>query len=371
MKQEVHDLLQNPGASGRLLFERLQVGFENPEKIEGACQVELTGEGAMSFYLVFEQDRLGFIEGKHPSPRAKVEMPAEIALDIALGDNINLLDPKNLDLIEASGDMVMVGILAQLTKLPRGDASERFKEAEARGAKLAPMATVERLLRPSVEQVTAAIAESRPIIIVGLLQELWPEAVTWTFEDVRVKFGNTTVRSNVGTMPIGEFLDQLKAPGSIVPYTYGAPLPEELLSAFPPPFYAKDTFGPAQIWMGSGPGQISTPLHRDSGEAFLGQVIGRKQFILYSPDQTEYMYAFKSFNRDQPCWANPWQPDYAKYPLFQKARATKFMLSPGELLIIPRGWYHTVRSLDVTLSIGFHREPVSDFGRIISRKDAN
>jgi ribosomal protein L16 Arg81 hydroxylase len=139
----------------------------------------------------------------------------------------------------------------------------------------------------------------------------------------------------------------------------------EMVDYFPPPFFDPASVGPAQLWMGSGPNRISTPLHRDSGDAFLGQLIGRKRFKLYSPDQTLYLYVFKSYNRDQPCWVNPWEPDFKRFPLFSEAFATEFILEPGELLIIPRGWYHTVMALDRTLSVGFHREPVTDFGRML------
>ncbi len=117
--------------------------------------------------------------------------------------------------------------------------------------------------------------------------------------------------------------------------------------------------------MGSGPNQVSTLLHRDSGDAFLGQIIGRKRFKLYAPNQTPYMYVYKSYNRDQPCWVDPWAPDLERFPLFKHASAVEFTLMPGELLVIPRGWYHTVLALETTLSVGYHREPVSDFGRVL------
>ena len=35
-------------------------------------------------------------------------------------------------------------------------------------------------------------------------------------------------------------------------------------------------------------------------------------------------------------------PDLKKYPKFSKARAISFEQRPGELLIIPPGWFHQV-----------------------------
>jgi hypothetical protein len=355
------------GQAGRLLFERLKVGFENPDRVVGVCQFELAGEGTRSFYLTFRERELDYSEGTHPEPVARVGMPLTLAMEIAVGDNVDMRDPRNLDQIDASGDVRLLAILSQLTKVPNRDAKERFKDAEERGRKLPRIREVERITVTSKEQVAERMAAGLPIIIMNGLSK-WKEAFSWTFHDIKRKFGHLSLRSNLGESTLGEFLEQLnRSTEGEVPYTFGCPMPKELADLFEPPFFEKESFGIGQLWMGSAAGHVSTYLHRDSGDAFLGQIIGRKQFILFSPDQTEYMYAFKSFNRDQPCWVNAWEPNYETYPLFKHAVPTEFTLLPGDLLIIPRGWYHTVKALDPTLSVGFHREPVSDFGRILSQ----
>jgi hypothetical protein len=166
-----------------------------------------------------------------------------------------------------------------------------------------------------------------------------------------------TVRSTLGVTTLGEFLDRLDAAeDDPLPYTLGAVLPPEWTGYFPPPLFEPASFGPAQYRMGSGPNQVATVLHRDCAHAFLGQLIGRKRFRLYSPDQTPYLYVHKSYDRDQPCWVDPWEPDLDRFPLFAQAKAVEFLLEPGWLLVIPHGWYHTVLALDRTLSVGFHRE---------------
>jgi hypothetical protein len=37
-----------------------------------------------------------------------------------------------------------------------------------------------------------------------------------------------------------------------------------------------------------------------------------------------------------------YNPDLKKYPKFSKARGMSFEQNPGELLIIPPGWFHQV-----------------------------
>jgi hypothetical protein len=84
--------------------------------------------------------------------------------------------------------------------------------------------------------------------------------------------------------------------------------------------------------------------------AIVTQVYGRKQFILYDPSQVEYMY---------PDPENPWvstikdyyDPDYSKYPLFRNARPVTDVVLPGETVFVPKGWWHTARSLEPTISI--------------------
>ena len=84
--------------------------------------------------------------------------------------------------------------------------------------------------------------------------------------------------------------------------------------------------------------------------AIVTQVYGRKEFIVYDPSQTEFMYPEKE---------HPWKsgikdyykPDYEKYPLFKNAKPVSDIVSPGETIFVPKGWWHTARSLEPTISI--------------------
>jgi 50S ribosomal protein L16 3-hydroxylase len=352
-------------AIGMLLYERLLLGWENPAGLSGICQFQLDGPEGGRFYLRLTPHELTYHEGHADDATAFVRMPATIARELAVGDNVDFHDPVNFDHIEAGGDDAILSMLAQMTKVPNRDAGARFTDAEERAARLPRMTEPMRLTRPSAAEVSEAVAAGIPLLLRDALPG-WEEATRWDYTSVRRQFGHLQVKSTVGVSSLGEFLDALDASThNPAPYTLGSVMPPEMVGYFPAPFFDPASFGPTQIWMGSGPNQISTLLHRDSGDAFLGQLIGRKRFKLYSPDQTPYLYVFKSYNRDQPCWVNPWEPDFERFPLFREAFATEFILEPGELVIIPRGWYHTVMALDRTLSVGFHREPVTDFGRML------
>lgn len=352
-------------AIGMLLYERLLIGWENPAGVSGICQFQLDGPEGGRFYLRVTPHEMNYHEGDADDATAFVRMPAAIARELAVGDNVDFHDPVNFDHIEAGGDDTILSMLAQMTKVPNRDAGARFADAEARAAQLPRMNEPLRLTRPTAAEVSEAVAAGVPLLLRDALPG-WEAAMRWDYASIRRQFGHLQVKSTAGVSSLSEFLDALDASNdNLPPYTLGSVMPPEMVGYFPAPFFDPTSFGPTQIWMGSGANQISTLLHRDSGDAFLGQLIGRKNFKLYSPDQTPYLYVFKSYNRDQPCWVNPWEPDFERFPLFREAFATEFTLEPGELIIIPRGWYHTVMALDRTLSVGFHREPVTDFGRML------
>ena len=44
-------------------------------------------------------------------------------------------------------------------------------------------------------------------------------------------------------------------------------------------------------------------------------------------------------------------PDLAKFPRFAEVRAAEVILGPGDLLYVPARWWHSVQSLDVSISI--------------------
>jgi hypothetical protein len=86
--------------------------------------------------------------------------------------------------------------------------------------------------------------------------------------------------------------------------------------------------------------------------AWITQLHGDKEFILYAPDQAPFLYVDAEVPW-QSCIRNHHQPDYARYPLLRHARAQTIVLRPGETLFLPCGWWHTARSLGVTISVAF------------------
>lgn len=104
-----------------------------------------------------------------------------------------------------------------------------------------------------------------------------------------------------------------------------------------------------RIFFWFGPAGTITPLHHDPVNLMLAQVLGRKRVKLIPPTQTPFLYnQVGVFSK-----VDPENPDYAKYPLFKNVQPIEFILQPGEVIFIPVGWWHHIKSLDISISVSF------------------
>ncbi len=90
-----------------------------------------------------------------------------------------------------------------------------------------------------------------------------------------------------------------------------------------------------------------TRLHKDpfNSNAVLCQFQGQKGFVLYAPDQEDYVFNGKEF-------VNILDPDLEKFPDFPKAKASyEDTLSPGEVILFPANWFHDVTSKSDSISV--------------------
>ncbi|MEX2315984.1 MAG: cupin-like domain-containing protein [Pirellulales bacterium] len=101
-----------------------------------------------------------------------------------------------------------------------------------------------------------------------------------------------------------------------------------------------------------GPAGTVTGFHIDWGDNILAQVQGRKQIRLVAPAQTPFMYKSRKFDQGTTISEiDVDRLDRDRFPLFAKVTPATFILHPGDMLFIPRGWWHYVRSLDKSISV--------------------
>ena len=120
-----------------------------------------------------------------------------------------------------------------------------------------------------------------------------------------------------------------------------------------------------ELYIG-GKGGSFPVLHYDGAatHAFLMQIYGRKQFILYPPEQEPYLYP--SPDKDNFSLINSVeQPDLDRFPLFAKAVPTTFVLQPGQMAFIPCRWWHTTKMLSASISVSVNVVNQSNWNELV------
>jgi len=105
----------------------------------------------------------------------------------------------------------------------------------------------------------------------------------------------------------------------------------------------------SRMFLWFGPAGTVTPLHYDTMNVLLAQVLGRKKVTLIPSFQTHLLYNHIGVYSE----VDYENPDYDRHPLFRQVTPLELVLEPGEALFIPVGWWHHVRSLDVSISVSF------------------
>ena len=127
------------------------------------------------------------------------------------------------------------------------------------------------------------------------------------------------------------------------------------------------TFSSLQMWAGAGGG--STPLHFDGLHNYLAQVTGSKRLALFPPSETWRLYPYPVAHpkntyamvdaREQPAaeteteevagcgsaaFDAPSSSSASRFPAFRAAQSVVATLEPGDVLFLPRYWWHHVSS---------------------------
>lgn len=234
--------------------------------------------------------------------------------------------------------------------------------------------TIERRDRLASEEFFEAyVAESVPVVLSGAIADC-TALKWWTLDNLRRAAGHRVVRLKEGylsrlttsQMPLRHYLDSIEqyerklrsaeAPGDRPAYLHDIPLADIIedidadLAAFPseflPAWYRTDWRRFAQFFLG--PSHSETPLHFDTllTHNLFFQVVGRKRFILLMSNDQKYCYRYQWRWFD----VNPESPDYSRHPLYRKTRPLKCIVGPGDMLYLPPGTLHHVRSLDCAIS---------------------
>ncbi len=107
-------------------------------------------------------------------------------------------------------------------------------------------------------------------------------------------------------------------------------------------------FNRTNVWIG--PAGTQSKLHYDVEENLFWQLHGRKEFIL-APPGLDNMYPTNISYADGYSRVDPSAPDYERFPLFRNVTTESVVLQPGDVLYIPKSWWHDVISLQASVSV--------------------
>ena len=208
-------------------------------------------------------------------------------------------------------------------------------------------------------------ATSRPCLIAGAIAD-WPALGKWTPDYLRKAVGAAPVEFQGKREGAGDFELAKDRHKQVAPFTDYLDLIEQSLgndayitaynnaanqAAFAPlmadirPISHLLGPEPGMLWVG--PAGTFTPLHFDLTNNLLIQITGRKRVLLVSPSQTRLManrrHVFSDVHdlEDAACMA--------RHPQAQQVEPYIVTLEPGDMLFIPVGWWHQVRSLEFSV----------------------
>lgn len=212
--------------------------------------------------------------------------------------------------------------------------------------------------------------KNRPVVIRGAAAH-WPAVSKWTPQHFKERFGRRPVSvTREKRMPFDEFIDAVEAstdekPG---PYMFRC-FVQETLPELLPEVMPKNQFtfsrrhasrlipahwyrpdGYLKLLVG-GYGSKFPVMHFDgeNAHAFITQIYGVKEFVLFSPDDSPYMYHTEYLN--QSGVDDPIYQDRVRFPLMAKATPYRTLLEPGDTIFVPSHWWHSARTVTTCISV--------------------
>jgi lysine-specific demethylase 8 len=129
-------------------------------------------------------------------------------------------------------------------------------------------------------------------------------------------------------------------------------IPELEAHIQPPPFQeAVERLYKRNAWIG--PAGCSTPLHRDPYRNALCQIKGSKHIELFHSDWCQQIYPFTTMVLRNTSQVDVNAPDPDSFPLFMRVPYSECTLNEGDILYIPRRWWHFVRAETPSISVNY------------------
>jgi lysine-specific demethylase 8 len=224
---------------------------------------------------------------------------------------------------------------------------------------------------PSIEHFwTSYLHLHRPAKLIECINH-WPALEKWKdvnyfiktagYRTVPIELGRTYDDDKWGQQlfRLGDFLSTFVSDKNKTSSTTGYLAQHDLFDQIPvlkndfftPDYCAISSSDPVvKSWIG--PENTVSTMHTDDKHNFLCQVVGEKLIILATPEESENLYLYEGMlhNTSQVDAENL---DFKEFPLAKNVKFLHVVLKAGEMLFIPKLWWHYCRSLSKSISVSF------------------
>lgn len=237
------------------------------------------------------------------------------------------------------------------------------------------MKAIERVGALSPSEFARRYADTETPVILTRMIEDWPARALWSADYFKRRFGRVELAVEVveggslsdnahflavksrRTMRLDEYIDRAARRGDGVLYAAEQPLrklfPEAARDLRPVPYLSRTlcalSGNTELLWIGSR-GNASG-LHFDELNNFNVQVVGRKRWVIFPRAQQPLLYVPSTLRRSHFSPIDYEAPDYERFPKYREATPIEFDVEPGEVLFLPGGWVHHVRTLEFSINV--------------------
>jgi hypothetical protein len=230
----------------------------------------------------------------------------------------------------------------------------------------------ESLLAPVVDPPPAAefrstyLRRARPVVLSGLATG-WTGTRGWTAEGLGARFRDREVpliplvdglcayehKSGVvyERRAMGEYVDSLLAsprPEWFLTVRVEAHFPELAAEVGVPEYCADAWWRDARVSIGAD--GTTTPIHVELNHNFLAVIRGEKELALFPPWQSRRLYFRPLSAAPHISPVDPYVLDRRRFPRAAGATPWRALLRSGDVLFLPRGWWHAVRTNGLTVA---------------------
>jgi histone arginine demethylase JMJD6 len=219
-----------------------------------------------------------------------------------------------------------------------------------------------RVKRPTFDEFQNEYAlKSQPVVLEGVTDD-WNALKKWTPEYLSTHFGDNSkfaqrTRNKHGEgrfFTVAEYFDYMKTTTDKDPY-YLKDLQFHretvLRNHYTVPEYFRSWLvaipedrRPFLSWFYLAAKDTISAIHLDIYNTSAWNVIisGKKLWLFYPQSQLDYLYDGL---------ANPFEPNFDKFPYLAKAKPICCIQSPGEMVYTPSNWWHAVYNLEAGISL--------------------